>query len=95
MAKCLECVHWKPCFNDKEWDARIGDPCEHFATNVQPVRHGHWMGITTSYGEKAICAICGFDVFVNEPGNGIRNVEELKYCPNCGAKMDEENDDEA
>lgn len=33
MAKCLECTHWKPCFNGKEWDAAIGVPCEYFATD--------------------------------------------------------------
>lgn len=32
MAKCLECIHWKPCYSGKEWDAAIGTPCEHFST---------------------------------------------------------------
>ena len=32
MAKCLECIHWKPCYSGKEWDATIGTPCEYFST---------------------------------------------------------------
>lgn len=34
MAKCLECVHWRPCFNGKEWDAAIALPCEYFAPDI-------------------------------------------------------------
>ena len=34
MAKCLECIHWKPCFNGKEWDAAIASPCKYFATDI-------------------------------------------------------------
>lgn len=30
FAKCLNCIHWKPCYNDKEWDAAIGVTCDHF-----------------------------------------------------------------
>ena len=31
MAKCLECIHWRPCFNGKEWDAAIASPCKYFS----------------------------------------------------------------
>lgn len=49
---------------------------------------GRWSGMTTSCGEKAICSACGFGMFVNEPGNGLLNIEDLHFCPNCGAKME-------
>lgn len=34
MAKCLECFHWKACFNGKDWDATLCEPCEYFVTDV-------------------------------------------------------------
>jgi hypothetical protein len=34
MDKCLECTHWKPCFNGKEWDAAIASPCKYFSPNI-------------------------------------------------------------
>ena len=48
--------------------------------NVQEVRHGHWIfrGDYTS-----TCSCCNNDVDVDHK-------KEPKYCPDCGAKMDEE-----
>ena len=54
------------------------------------VVHGRWITSATTWGEKAICSVCGRDLYVNEPGNGLLNIEDLHYCPNCGAKMDRE-----
>ncbi len=44
MAKCLECTHWKPCFNGKEWDAAIGSPCKYFAPDI--IVGGKWIPVT-------------------------------------------------
>lgn len=47
---------------------------------AEPVRHRYWKPVL-------ICAIC------SNCGNGISDTyyaEEFKYCPYCGAKMDEE-----
>lgn len=48
------------------------------AADVAPVVHGHWV-----YGEFDIphCSECGNDIMPNRIS---------PYCPNCGAKMDEE-----
>lgn len=48
------------------------------AADVAPVVHGRWV-----YGEFDIphCSECGNDVMPNMIS---------PYCPNCGAKMDEE-----
>ena len=48
--------------------------------DVQEVRHGHWIfrGDYTS-----TCSCCNNDVDVDHK-------KEPKYCPDCGAKMDEE-----
>lgn len=52
------------------------------AADVQPVRHGHWAEIRNQYGEPEgwICE-CGRRVIFKE-----------NHCPDCGAKMDEENE---
>lgn len=45
------------------------------------VRHGHW--ISTGFMEVK-CSICG----------AIQHeLEDTNYCPNCGAKMDEVEED--
>lgn len=48
------------------------------AADVAPVVYGHWV-----YGEFDIphCSECGKDVMPNRIS---------PYCPNCGARMDEE-----
>ena len=53
--------------------------------NVVEVKHGHWIvdrefGNDVMSGEQmVICSVCGKGIFW-----GKQN-----YCPNCGAKMDE------
>lgn len=34
MSKCLECIHRKPCYSGKDWDAAVGTPCEYFAPDT-------------------------------------------------------------
>ena len=50
---------------------------------VDSVRHGRW--INTGF-LTAKCSVCDAEVHELEYGN---------YCPNCGARMDEEGEDEA
>lgn len=54
-----------------------------------PVRHGHWQ-ITDAYPHNVHCSVCHKRFAqthwgVWEDGSLPRN-----YCPNCGARMDEE-----
>ena len=46
--------------------------------DVQEVRHGKWI---KSKNERK-CSICDYFYFTN--------TKSFNYCPNCGAKMDEE-----
>lgn len=67
------------------------------AADVAPVRHGRWDGEGDGYaetedGEMAIvydvwsCSQCGHTI-----DDGTDDPDLLpKYCPNCGAMMDEE-----
>lgn len=57
-----------------------------------PVRHGKWI-----YGEDRVamcdgyrCSNCGYFVPWDYQHKFISYIEEYKYCPNCGARMDEE-----
>ena len=50
------------------------------AADVAPVRHGHW---DTGYFHDRVCSCC------LHPDNDINDYAH-SYCPNCGAKMDEE-----
>lgn len=67
------------------------------AADVEPVRHGLWVGEGDGYaetdnGEMALvydvweCNKCGYTI-----DDGTDDPDLLpKYCPGCGAKMDEE-----
>ena len=39
-------------------------------------------------GTEAKCSECGFEMLVNEPGNGLHEVSDLHFCPNCGTDME-------
>ena len=61
------------------------------SADVEPVRHGHWVAQyyeTLSarnriiHQNKLFCSVC-------KKSNGR---QRKKYCPNCGAKMDGENE---
>ena len=51
----------------------------------EPVRHGHWIDAYPKIEpnpmfQYGICSVCGYEQSVSK---------YLKFCPNCGAKMDE------
>lgn len=57
------------------------------AADVAPVVHGRWE-TNSDRPDTLICSICkcGFDMWKHDPHN---------YCPNCGAKMDGGDNDDA
>lgn len=50
--------------------------------DAEPIRHGHWIN---DFGSPLKCSSCGIVGKVNE----ITLRADFKFCPNCGAKMDE------
>lgn len=55
--------------------------------DVQPVKRGHWIEVTPRHSKCSICdTTCLIAVYpISKNAN---------YCPNCGARMDgEQNDD--
>ena len=54
------------------------------APTVDAVEHGHWK----EYEDECECTLC------HSRWNYVDNcTETFKYCPNCGAKMDEVEDE--
>lgn len=49
--------------------------------DATPVVHGHWIGKPLAGYSTVKCSACG-SAFVENNG-------KWKYCPDCGAKMDE------
>ena len=47
--------------------------------DVQPVVHARWIKNDIPNSELSKCTNCGYDL----------GAWSFKYCPNCGAKMDE------
>jgi len=73
----------------KLYENQLQMPCDWFnfirrmpAVDAEPVAHGRWQCVfTTNAGGKAgWCSNCGF----------LKDVDN--YCPNCGARMDQEVD---
>lgn len=56
------------------------------ADDVAPVRHGRWE--EASDGDGIVCPFCRTDFCTI-----IYDTEHFNYCPNCGAKMDEKEND--
>lgn len=63
--------------NGKVTDVHIMDTDDVVKVFV-PVRHGRWIA---SNDEFCACSICKYPVYVGW--------NQTNYCPNCGAKMDE------
>ena len=57
---------------------------------VQPVKHGHWEEENTMpYDNFVVCSECGMNLsYQNYTKEEWQ--ESFKYCPNCGARMDGE-----
>lgn len=56
------------------------------AADVAEVRHGRWSPVAFGIGictTKYQCSVCKQDKYVDRP---------CKYCPNCGARMDKEDE---
>lgn len=60
--------------------------------DVEPVRNGRWIGTADGYADGQLvydmweCSECGFDA------DGADERPDWAYCPNCGVKMDLEDE---
>ena len=58
--------------------------------DAEPVRHGHWINENLNGYQywKSTCSKCGWYGYSNY--DSYVDIYDFAYCPNCGAKMDEE-----
>ena len=96
MAVCKECVHNNICnikqkYNHPKYALQhIEKYCKHFKDRSQFVdlKHAEWVEDEDMYGDPIYrCSVCN-ERFVLEEGTPTDN--GYSYCPNCGAKMDEQ-----
>lgn len=61
------------------------------AADVSPVRHGRWISLTDCSNAGVYCSVCHKKVYKEDYAICNRkNKLRSDYCPNCGAKMDDE-----
>lgn len=91
-ADALRKVHCEDC-NYEEQEMCKSDPIcatlmwldEAPTIEAEPVKHGRWV----DNGCYNTCSVCENSIHAwNDDGD----LQEFAYCPNCGAKMDEEKD---
>ena len=70
------CCGWVPEMSEEEFDAFP-------AADVVEVRHGRWIVFDPKNAESKECSMCGYLFSRLYPSN---------YCPNCGARMDKEDE---
>lgn len=59
--------------------------------DVAPVRHGIWISLTDCSNAGVYCSVCHKKVYKEDYAICNRkNKLRSDYCPNCGAKMDNE-----
>lgn len=57
--------------------------------DAEPVRHGKWLCSDDMY-ETAVCSVCNYDT--EEPYECGK--KSWNFCPNCGARMDAEREEQ-
>ena len=67
------------------------------AADVAPVRHGRWIEDERTYPgpglKNNLCSACG--EVAGAWKEGLEPGRKWAYCPNCGARMDKEDEHEA
>ena len=100
MGRYIDAERLKQILKPKEWgtpderwipEHEIGAMLDYFpAADVQEVRHGRWVIEKKMFPyiyPKWSCSECGEET-TETTGWGTK--PRYNYCPNCGAKMDEE-----
>ena len=91
---CKDCIHFESCKNlyETHGEGLSGDSyvCDFFKDRSRFVElsHAEWVEDEDMYGDPIYhCSNCN-EHFVLEEGTPTDNC--YFYCPNCGAKMDEQ-----
>ena len=62
---------------------------QHPTIEAKPVVHAHWLEQIIDGGQELMCSNCGEYALMNDEFYS----EFSKYCPYCGAQMDEKEND--
>lgn len=76
-----------------EYDTKLIDEIP--VADVAPVVHGRWELEYETYG-KMRCSVCKKEALIKKAIGDVGVVTiyvDSNYCPNCGAKMDEKEND--
>lgn len=76
--KELEYANW-----GKDWDEALARAILESMPTIDPVKHGKWEMKPDPYGffeEIPVCSECGCTTKMRQ---------KYRYCPNCGARMEE------
>lgn len=65
---------------------------------AEPVKHGRWIKMSDAYGIYWACSECGEELprytdgkcTHDNPRPELLSIDRTLYCPNCGARMEEE-----
>lgn len=83
--------HWTEAFTGDDAGSEFADMIERAATiDTNPTVHAHWIPCEPELGDNCDhykCSACGEIRFLSL---GTPLEDGFKYCPACGAKMDEE-----
>jgi len=82
---------WDDCLVWDESGSVTADEMEQIidaqpTVDAEPVKHGHWKYDNQYHWYRACCSECGYYRVTDIKAD---RWNEWKYCPNCGAKMDE------
>ena len=96
MATCKDCLHFDVCkYRDEK--VSIGTKVEELVSDdftcfknkadFAEVKHGEWIASDKHFSYYQYkCGKCGRDDYTQTDRNG--QCKLMRYCPNCGAKMD-------
>lgn len=61
------------------------------SADVVEVKHGRWKeyGVNNDNTHNIACSICGHEIKSRGHANSVYTELKYRYCPYCGAKMDE------
>ena len=57
---------------------------------LKTVKHGHWIPINDQVAKCSLCGMLETTHGKDKTGQALIHKATKKFCPNCGAKMDEE-----
>lgn len=55
---------------------------------VDPVRHGRWIPLNDQVAKCSLCGMLETTHGKDKTGQALIHKATKKFCPNCGAKMD-------